>query len=311
MGPPWYAEGMAELMATHRLQDGRLTLNVMPADREEVPQWGRIRLIKDAVAAKHAMRLAAITQYSGTAHLEVEPYAWCWAAAALLDRHPRYQQRFRQLAADVLRPDFNDRFRQAFAPDWERLNEEWSLFVVGIEYGYDVPLAAVDFVPGQPLPAGGVTVRVAADRGWQSSAVHLEAGRGYRLAAAGRYQVGRLPKGLWCEPGGISIRYYQGRPLGLLLAAVRPEQTPATGPFALLRPMVVGSGLTLCPEQAGTLYLKVNDSAARLHENSGRLEVQVSATAGNVAGTLRVPSAEVEKGTADGTRSVPATSPGH
>ncbi len=310
MGPPWYAEGMAELMATHRLADGRLTLNIMPADREEVPQWGRIRLIKDAVAAKHAMRLAAILQYSGTAHLQVEPYAWCWAAAALLDRHPRYQKRFRLLADDVLRPDFNDRFRQAFAPDWEQLNEEWSLFVVGIEYGYDVPLAAVDFTPGRPLPAGGVMVRVAAGRGWQNSMVRLEAGRGYRLAAAGRYQVGSLPKGLWCEPGGISIRYYQGRPLGLLLAAVRPEDTPATGPFALLHPMVVGTGLTLRPEHAGTVYFKVNDSAARLRDNSGRLDVQISA-AGNVSGTLRVPSAAPFSTSADGTRSVPATSSGH
>ena len=49
-GPPWYMEGIAELLGTHRLEHGRLTLGVMPADRDEVPEWGRIRIIKKACA---------------------------------------------------------------------------------------------------------------------------------------------------------------------------------------------------------------------------------------------------------------------
>ena len=41
-GPPWYKEGMAEYLGTHRWQDGRLTLGYMPRSREEVPYWRRI-----------------------------------------------------------------------------------------------------------------------------------------------------------------------------------------------------------------------------------------------------------------------------
>ena len=76
--------------------------------------------------------------------------------------------------------------------------------------------------------AGTPSVTVAADRGWQNSGLRLEAGVSYRLTAAGRYQVAKTTKVWWCEPGGVSIRYYRGRPLGILLAAVRPDH-PAAG----------------------------------------------------------------------------------
>ncbi|MGD0896478.1 MAG: hypothetical protein ABR915_01500 [Thermoguttaceae bacterium] len=276
-GPPWYAEGTAELMGTHRLADGRLTLNIMPASREEVPEWGRIRIVKDAVAANRSMRLLAILDYSSTAHIETEPYGWCWALCALLDRHPRYQNRFRQLYKDVLRGDFNARFRRLFAHDWTELCDEWAVFVAGIEYGYDVPRAAIEFAPGRPFPAAGAGVQVAADRGWQPSGLRLEAGAEYRLAASGRYRVGPEPQPWWCEPGGVSIRYYQGRPLGILLAAVRPAEPSPQAPSAFLRPTVVGLGTTLRPEQSGTLYFRINHSAAELAGNSGKLEVRVGA----------------------------------
>ena len=278
-GPPWYAEGTAEMMGTHRLDNGRLTLNIMPATREEVPDWGRIRRIKDSVAERRAMPLSAILNYSSTAHLETEPYAWCWAACAFLDRHPRYQERFRQLSKGVLQPNFTDRFRQQFAADWRDLNDEWAVFISGIEYGYDVARTAIDFRPGRPCPAEGETVEIAADRGWQNSGIHLEEGNAYQLTASGRYQVGSTPQPWWCEPGGVSLRYYQGRPLGVLLAVVRPDVPPdgagkaKSSPF--LRPVVVGLGLTLPVELSGTLFLKINHSAAELQGNSGRLKVQV------------------------------------
>jgi hypothetical protein len=274
-GPAWYAEGTAELFGTHRLVDGRLTLGIMPPSREEVPGGGRIRLIKDAVVAHRAMRLPGILDYPPTAHLEVEPYAWCWGLCVLLDRHPRYRDRFRELYKDVLRPDFNARMRRRFAADWADLNDEWAVFVTGIEYGYEFERAAIDFAAGRPCPAGGATVRVAADRGWQPSGLRLEAGSKYRLTAAGRYQVGAKPRIWWCEPGGVSLRYYQGRPLGILLAAVRPDPPAAQTSSAFVRPQVVGLAATLRPEQSGTLYFKINHSAAELSGNAGMLEVRV------------------------------------
>ena len=132
------------------------------------------------------------------------------------------------------RDDFNERFYRLFQKDWQNLCEEWQLMVTGMEYGYDVARTAIDFTPGKPLPPEGATVTVAADHGWQNSGLRLEAGAKYRLTAEGRYQVAKIPTIWWCEPNGVSIRYYQGRPLGMLLAAVRPDsgiagKTPRPG----------------------------------------------------------------------------------
>ena len=276
-GPPWYMEGLAELIATHRWRDGRLRLNHMPANREEVPMWGRIKIVRDCFAEGRARRLGSILEFRPPAFAENEPYAWCWAAAALLDGDPRYRQRFRQLHKFVLQPDLSDRFRRLIGEDWEALAEQWQVFVADLEYGYDVPKTAVDLAPGGPLLPGGGTVTVAADRGWQNSGLRLEAQTTYRLRAEGRYQVADRPQVWWCEPGGVSIRYYRGRPLGILLAAVRREGAPPQTPSALLRPITVGLETTLTPKRPGTLFLRVNDSAGELGDNAGSLTVHVKA----------------------------------
>jgi len=276
-GPPWYMEGMAELLGTHRWHDGRLTLNYMPASREEVPMWGRIKIIKDDFAAHRAKTFQGVLEYGPQAHLRTEPYGWCWAAAALLDRHPRYRERFRQLPRLVRNPDFPNRFRRLIGHDWDALAEEWQVFIADLEYGYDVARTAIDFTPGQPLAQPGASVRVAAAAGWQNSGLRLEAGATYRIRASGRYQVADQPQIWWCEPGGVSIRYYKGRPLGMLLAAVRAEPPRPGEPSALIRPIPVGLGTTLTPAHSGTLFLRVNDSAAELDDNAGTLAVHIRA----------------------------------
>lgn len=306
-GPLWYMEGLAEYLGTHRWQDERLvlgektgtgseppratsensasgevpvpvfslTLGYMPKNRDEVPQWGRIRLIQDAVAARRALTLKTVTEFQPAPHRDTDLYAWCWAAATLLDRHPRYQARFRDLMRFVTQPDFPERFRKLFDADWQELSEEWQLMVANLEYGYDVPRSAVDFKVGKPLPAAGGRVTIAADRGWQNTGLRLEAGTKYQLTATGRYQVAKEPKPWLSEPGGVSIRYYQGQPLGVLLAAVRPDH-PASGSMsALLKPTVVGLGATFSPTETGTLFLKINDSAGELDDNAGELKVEV------------------------------------
>jgi hypothetical protein len=175
----------------------------------------------------------------------------------------------------VRRSDFNARFYRLFEPDWQELCEEWQLMVANMEYGYDVPRAAVDFTPGKPLAAAGAEITVVADRGWQDSGLRLKAGAKYQLTAAGRYQVAKTSKIWWSEPGGVSIRYYKARPLGILLAAIRPDHPAAGSTTALLHSTVVGLGTTLSPAQTGTLFLKINDSAGELNDNAGELKVEV------------------------------------
>ena len=71
-----------------------------------------------------------------------------------------------------------------------------------------------------------------------------------------------------CEPGGVTLEYHNGRPLGILLAA-----TDAS----LAQPFAVGLGSTIEPTESGTLYLRVNDSAGRLDDNRGTLTATIEA----------------------------------
>jgi hypothetical protein len=279
-GPSWYMEGIAELLGTHHWDGDRLTLSHMPESRERVPMWGRIRKLQDDVAAHRAWQLERVLDYHPRVDPGSESYAWCWALAVLLDRHPRYRERFRQLSQFVLEPGFNDRFRRLFEGELEDLSEEWQVFVANVQYGHDIPRTAISFAPGRPLPDGGEKAQVAADRGWQPSGILLERGVPCQIRASGRYQVADQPQIWWCEPGGVSIRYYGGLPLGILLAAVRAEPPQAGQPSGLLEPVVVGLGTALTPERSGTLYLRINDSPAELDDNAGSLTVTVEKSPG-------------------------------
>jgi hypothetical protein len=275
-GPSWYMEGIAELFGTHQWDGKQLTMRAFPAHKEDAPGWGRVKIVKDAVAAGRALSLSQVMSLSSEGYLKNEPYGWSWAVATFLNGHPAYRDRFGDVFKDVLRRDFNRRFADRFKTDWDELAEEWQLFIGGLEYGYDVGRMAIDFKPGRPLPSSGAKVTLATDRGWQSSEVRLEAGRKYRLRATGRYQVAKDSKPWMSEANGVSIRYYGGRPLGVLLAAVRPDKPETGAPSALLSPTVIGLGAELTPQQTGTLYLRVNDSPAELADNAGSLTAEIT-----------------------------------
>jgi hypothetical protein len=259
-------EGIAELLATHRWTSGKLALGIMPATREELPYWGRVKIVKDELAAGRGLSLPQIMQYDSRAHLRQEPYGWCWAAAAFLDLHPLTQAKFRDLKSQSSDRtlDFSQKFVERLRPQWTAISEDWSQFVQECDYGYDFARAAVVHRPSVALPAAGATVTVDAARGWQSSGLVVEAGRRYEIAASGRFQVGNQPRPWPCEAGGVTIRYHAGRPLGQLLASVD-----------LADAVTVGAGATLSPAASGTLYFKINEAAGGLADNSGGLSVSV------------------------------------
>ncbi|MCA9268480.1 MAG: hypothetical protein KDA41_08410 [Planctomycetales bacterium] len=279
-GPPWYMEGMAELLATHAWDGERLTLQVNPRDKNDVPYWGRVKLLRDDFDADRGMPLDSVLQYDNRAHQNVNAYAWCWAACLFLDGHPATQKAFRAMQSQTRLPieDFNRRLQEQLADVWPRVAyEQWFLFVQSIEYGSQPTASVVDYKPGEPPPAEGVMAEVDAARGWQSSGVRVAAGKKYYLQAAGRYTIAVDADGApWpCEPGGVTLRYLNGRPLGELLAAVRtgepePGQTPS---LALAAP--VGLRNTYVPQVDGTLYFRVNDSTAEMADNQGTFRVHI------------------------------------
>ena len=90
----------------------------------------------------------------------------------------------------------------------------------------------------------------------------------------------------WCEPGGVTIRYYRGQPLGKLLgvvysaaagAAAKNPNPIAKNPFH--HPIAIGLGTTITPRMDGVLLLKINDPPAELGDNAGCLELRIEPTA--------------------------------
>ncbi len=273
-GPPWYSEGMAELFATHRWQNGKLQLRYLPTSASEVPKLGRVEIVQTEFAAGRAMTLAKILNYDNRAHLKVEPYGWCWAAAAFFDMSPKYHQRFRELAKAADARDFNAQFGKAFADESPTIAEQWQVFVADMDYGYDFQRCQLDLRPGQPLPASGAKFNLAADRGWQNTGRRLEAGTTYELRVSGKYQLAVEPKPWISEPTGVSIRYRHGLPLGIVLGAVRAEQSNGK-PSGLIAPITVGRGTSITPQQSGTLFLRVNDFSGELADNAGSAAVEI------------------------------------
>lgn len=273
-GPGWHMEGLAELLATHQWTNGRLRLSVIPLTREAVPMWGRIKLIRDAHRAGQAWPLEAVLAVDNSRALAVDSYAWTWALAALLDGHPQFRDRFRKLQEQVNAPNFNERFRRAFADDWPDLLAEWQAYVAQLDYGYDVKRMAMQHEAPTEITEQPRTKKIAADRGWQSTGWRLRAGQTYRITAAGRYQIAS-DGGPWpCEPGGVTIEYFDGRPLGALLGALRSvEGDAAVAAFAA--PILLGLDATLTPTHDAILYARVNDSPAKLADNAGELNLTI------------------------------------
>ena len=277
LGPPWYAEGIAELLATHRIVDGKIQVAWFPTDRESVPYWGRIKIVRDEYAARRGMMLSEIMRLDASAFRESPAYGWSWAAAAFLNDHPRYRDAFALLKERTRLPevDFNSLLEAQLRDTQRELDEEWQIFVASIEYGYDLTRSAVEYSAARPVPDSGVTVEIDAARGWQSSGAHLNAGRAYAIRATGRYKIGDRPKDWWCEPNGVTIRYYRGQPIGRLMGAVRLDQGKL-GAARLVVPLPIGQAQTLTPQQDGTLYLRINESPAELADNHGSLRIEIT-----------------------------------
>ena len=272
-GPGWYSEGMAELLGTHRWKDAQLQLGYMPSDRKQVPMWGRIKLIRDANQNGEPLELEAVLGLGQRTALTTDQYAWCWALCKFLDTHPHWQTKFRQLKLHVAERDFNQRFLETF--DRAMLQTEWNAFVAALDYGYEPEHMAMVHKATR-IVGRQDAVTIAADRGWQATGWQLEGGKQYTITAEGRYQIA-FDQGPWpCEPGGVTLRYHAGHPLGMLLGAIH---SPVDNAFS--KPLALGTERTFEAERDGQLYLRVNDSPAQLSDNQGSLQATIAPKAEN------------------------------
>lgn len=302
LGPSWYREGLAELYATHTWEDGKLVIGEIPSDRDAVPMWGRIKLIRADVDADKGHSLLDVMNLRPKAYDDPDAYAWSWALCRFLEARPETEFRLRRMTAHIPRgiatPEtekrFNDKFLEILGDDTVRdLSVAWVDFVGHLDYGYDLRRAPVDSVkPGRELEAGKTpTLTVRSDRGWQNSGIWLHEDQLLQLTATGRFQLDDTPGSWWSEPNGITIRYHGCRPLGELQLALlpthrsdlpppfeTPKQATARG-AAFLEPWDVGYGREFVAPDNGTLFFRINDSPADLANNKGTVRVTIECPA--------------------------------
>jgi hypothetical protein len=274
--PMWYLEGMAEMLSTHRLaEDGTVEFNVMPVDRGRFNGFERIAIVQRDVRKNGVRQLSAITQFGAEDFTKVESYGWCWALCRFLDSHPKYRDRFRSIARKLVTIPFGQNMATLYAPDMKQLQTEWLLFAANIEHGFDFERAQVKFLEGRSIEVSATT-EVRSDLGWQSSEILVEAGKRYRVTAAGQFTLADHPKPWVSEANGVSIRYSRGRPLGQLQASVLATSS-GDGPAgaSMLREVALGNESVFDAVESGTLYLRVNDAWGELADNRGSLSVTV------------------------------------
>lgn len=286
--PAWYTEGIAELLATHRLEvavEGgpRFVATPMPQAAADVEQLGRIEAIRRLRGAGRMPGLDEVFTAEGSAHGDMKLYASSWAAAAMLSLHPRYAAAFAATERGPLGRDFTTRLMQS--PQWDAAGaaRDFDAFTDDVDYGYDFSRSAIDWADGTPLDDGRAAPRVVevdAARGWQNSGLRLTRGQRYAVRARGRAVIGEsAASDLETEPDGISIDWYRGRPLGRLVAAQwadSPAELDGT-PGGRSRFLIVAEGAAgdfVAPVD-GPLFFKLNEPPGDLTDNVGGFSVDI------------------------------------
>ena len=282
LSPPWHAEGMAELLATHwwdETSKSRPEVGYFPLEKQHVPMLGRIRIVRGEVDQGRSRNIKQILAYGAEAHSKNVPYGWCWALAAFLDGHPNYQGRFRELNRSVTGSNYNENFLQAYQDDWQELESEWLLFVREIDYAYDLDRAAILYRKGKPIQQSGLGIMttISTGSGWQPTNAFLESGETYHIRADGQFSMqGTTAEERWLsDPGGITLHYSSGQPLGVLQAILIPPEKIRGDYFNASRVQLIGREKHWTPDQSGTLYLRINNKASRLPDNEGSIRVDI------------------------------------
>jgi len=275
--PEWYTEGIAEFLATHRLErgaDGRehVVLTPLPARKSDVEQLGRIETLRALHAAGRPPTLAAVLATPAGNHQDISAYASSWAAVALLARHPAFTRPFAAAERGPLDADFTTRL--AAQPGWNAAlaAREYAAFIAEVDYGWDFARTTIDWAAGRPLVTAS-RGSVDAGRGWQNTGLALEPGGRCRIAATGRVTLGAVGGGatpIESEADGITLRWYRGRPIGRLLVSQWVERPDGTAGFVVLG---AGAAAEITAAAAGPLYLKVNDAPGELADNTGSYAV--------------------------------------
>lgn len=280
-GPPWFMEGMAEAQGTHYFVNNQLRLQYIPQHAEEVPYWGRLRLVSESIEKKTAPTLSEILSFDTGYQDRMLRYSWSWMAVVFFDNHPKYGPILRKLSRDKL--DYSMRlskeFKRALQPQWDEVLADWNAFVSDMDFGYDPArsMVSIDWEAIKPLGTEHVTTKVDASHGWQSTGIELKEGETVAIRCSGDFVLRVLPNQnktvIRSEGNGITFDYFRGKPIGQLIGAIVPRDgSEETKPWEAI---TIGSEATMMVPRAGVLMLKINESAGQLFDNEGSLEVVI------------------------------------
>lgn len=278
-GPPWLMEGMAEWYGTHRWDGEQLEMGIVPSTKHEVPSWGRITIIKEQLEDGLAPSLETILRYDTTAHRHAEAYAWSWAVVLFLRNHPDSQDALAALMKQPMRDDMTQTralFRRLNS-NWPKLRTAWNATLSDLEYGFDTSRQLVKLSrQAQAVSTEATLVTVASDQTWQASGLSVRQGEQFEVQASGTYTLADAPGPWHCEPQGVTLEYFRGRPLGELQLAILSPIADEPGAAAFIEPITIGTGGIFQAAETGELFFRVNESSGGLHDNRGTLELQIS-----------------------------------
>lgn len=278
-GSPWFMEGMADLYGTHRWEDGKLTLGVIPGDASQVPHWGRFNRLHAMLDRGDAPTLKEILAYQNNSSNRMDRYVWSWAACVFFNNHPNYRTDLASASQPPLEYDLtlSNHLRDALENQLPTVVADWNGFLTDFDFGYDPKRSMVSL--GQTPPSKFRTtdaprfLEIDTSRGWQASGISMTQGQAIEISAEGSYFIATFPDGRsWrCEPQGITLRYEQHEPLGRLIASIVPlNDSLETRTWTSTS---VGRHAILTAPCDGVLMLKINEAAGGLADNEGNLKV--------------------------------------
>ena len=265
-GSLWFGEGLAEYFGTHRIENGRLTMGVMPRSRNEFPHWGRIRFIQNDLQNGVFVPLNEFFSTELKSQ-DNRSYAWAWALVWMMNSQPQHKAILQRLAVVEQGKTYTQRaqnvnkmFRESFTDDqWRQFSTQWEAFISDLEYGLKPEYCHIEDAPGVTPLNKQAFQTIRSDKDWQNVGVGIEKGKKYSIKAMGEYSVCAGEKTWPCEPNGITIRYFRQKPLGALLAAIVTSNDGENSQLeGFNKPIVVGNSVQFVAPQSGALWFKIN-----------------------------------------------------
>ena len=272
--PRWFAEGVAELYATHQTSESQVRFAVLPSSFKGFDGWGRISSVRrqrrnaeeNGAPVQSLPSLAQVMSDQPVTSADGDGYEWWWALAWMLSRHPDYALHWHNMCQGRSGTSVRNSPITVNGPLSGRLAADWLLFADTLCENFDPDRSFCRLAEHRDSPSD--TLCVQADRSWQDTGWDIPAGQAVVVECSGRCVL-RTTTAPWdAGPDGITLEYHRGQPLGRLLAVfVAPDGISTRFP--------AGRSAVLTPEFGGRLWLQINDSAASRSDNRGEYTVRI------------------------------------